>query len=51
MIYGYGEQFEVRMLIKGPNGNKQPVITGWIIEAGEKEPRMVTAYVDDNKRA
>ncbi|WP_050697717.1 phage minor capsid protein [Anaeromassilibacillus senegalensis] len=48
---GYGEQFEVRMLIRGPNGNKQPVITGWIFDTGKDTPRMVTAYVDDNKRA
>lgn len=47
----YGTKYTVKMLIKGANGNKQPVITAWQIDKGKSNPRMVTVYVDtDNKR-
>lgn len=48
---GHGERFEVQMLLDGSNGNRQPVITGWIYDVGRDTPRMVTCYVNDNKRA
>lgn len=47
----YGTKFTVKMLIKGADGNMQPVITAWQIDKEKSNPRMVTAYVDtDNKR-
>lgn len=45
----YGNLYNVKMLITGPNGNIKPVKTGWIIRDGETAPRMVTAYVDNYK--
>lgn len=45
---GHGPKFDVVMLVKGQNGKKQPVLTSWIIE--NDIPRMVTAYVEKNRR-
>lgn len=42
---GHGEKFDVTMLVKGANGNTQPIQTSWIFDIGKAEPRMVTAYV------
>jgi len=48
---GYGTKFEVHMLITGPNGNTQPLLTGWLYDESPTIPRMVTAYVNGkNKR-
>lgn len=41
----YGQPFEVRMLITGPNGNRATVKTGWQIDKGEDAPRLVSAYI------
>lgn len=41
----YGQRFEVRMMIKGPTGRYAKVKTGWIVDAGEKYPRIVSAYI------
>ncbi|HWQ98917.1 MAG TPA: minor capsid protein [Clostridia bacterium] len=46
---GFGNTFDVTMLITGPKG-KQPINTGWIFRDGEVFPRMVTAYVDKPQR-
>lgn len=45
---GYGNKFNVVMLVKGANGRVQPVETGWIMD--QDRPRMVTAYVSKNQR-
>lgn len=45
---GHGPKFDVVMLVKGKNGKTQPVLTSWIIE--NDIPRMVTAYVEKNRR-
>lgn len=42
----YGQPFEVRMLLTGPNGKTAYVKTGWIINKGDKNPRLTSAYVD-----
>lgn len=42
----YGQPFEVVMQLTGPNGKTARVKTGWIIDKGNKYPRLVTAYVD-----
>jgi len=41
----YGQKFEVRMIIKGPTGRCAKVKTGWIIDEGEVNPRIVSAYI------
>ena len=47
---GYGEKFDVKLLLNGVNGNRQPVTTGWQYDTDTKEPRLLTIYVDENKR-
>ena len=42
----YGQPFEVRMLLTGPNGKTAYVKTGWIINKGDKNPRLTSVYVD-----
>jgi hypothetical protein len=41
----YGTRYNVNMLITGPNGRTVDVVTAWIIEAGNYNPRFVTARV------
>lgn len=43
----YGQPFEVSMLLKGPNGKRAKVKTGWIIDGGTDVPRLTTMYVDE----
>lgn len=46
---GYGEQYEVRMTMTGPNGKTAGVITAWIDDKDTKEMRLVSAYVDKKR--
>ena len=46
---GHGEKYNVVMLIHGPKWI-QPVRTAWIFAPESDEPRMVTAYVDKDRR-
>lgn len=43
----YGQPYEVAMLIKGANGKYAEVKTGWIIDKGSSNPRLVTIYIDE----
>lgn len=43
---GFGERYEVKMQIKGPNGKTAKVLTAWIDDKDTGEMRMVSAYVD-----
>ena len=40
----FGETYVVKGVLKGPNGRSAPVVTVWIILAGQSIPRFVTAY-------
>ena len=40
----FGEKFEVRGTLLGPAGVRAPIVTVWIILAGEHAPRFVTAF-------
>lgn len=42
----HGERFEVRFLLTGPNGNTAEVISGWIVDAGETFPRLISCYLE-----
>ena len=42
----YGQPFEVSMKLTGPNGKTAKVKTGWMVDKGKAEPRLVTAFVD-----
>lgn len=41
----YGRPFEVRMEIVGANGKRANIKTGWIIDNGEENPRLTSAYI------
>ena len=43
----YGIPFEVRMMIKGTNGNYAKIKTGWIIDQGSDIPRLTSVYIYD----
>lgn len=40
----YGQKYEVRGTITGPNGRSAEVVTVWIVLTGEDVPRFITAY-------
>ncbi len=40
----YGQKYEVRGTLSGPNGRTAEVVTAWIILRGESSPRFVTAF-------
>jgi len=40
----YGQKYEVRGSLTGPNGRSAAVVTVWIILHGESSPRFVTAF-------
>jgi len=42
----FGTKFEVRATIRGPTGREAVVRTIWIVNAGDDQPRFVTAYPD-----
>ena len=43
----YGTPFEVKMMIKGANGNDAKIKTGWIIDHGGDIPRLTSVYIYD----
>lgn len=45
----YGRRFEVKMLLRGPNGKQAAVKTAWQIDCGTEIPRLVSAYVYKDK--
>lgn len=40
----YGRKYTVRGILQGADGRSAPVVSIWIILAGEHVPRLVTAY-------
>ncbi len=40
----YGQKYEIRGRLVGPNGTAVELVSAWIIRAGEEAPRFVTAY-------
>lgn len=43
---GFGQRYEVRMRLKGPNGKTANVLTAWIKDKKNGELRLITVYVD-----
>lgn len=39
----FGQKYQVRGIIRGPNGRVAGILTIWIIREGEHRPRLVTA--------
>jgi len=44
---GYGTLYEVIMELKGENGKKAKVLTGWMDDEKKGEMRLVTVHIDD----
>ena len=40
----HGQKYAVRGILRGPAGREAPVVSVWIVLAGEGAPRLVTAY-------
>ena len=40
----YGQKYEIRSMIMGPNGRSAEVVSVWIVLADEDFPRLITAY-------
>jgi hypothetical protein len=43
----FGQKYEVRAVITGPQNRSVELITVWIVLPGEKVPRFITAYPGD----
>lgn len=43
----YGQKYEVRGTMTGPNGRAVDMVTAWIVRDGEDFPRFLTAYPED----
>lgn len=43
----FGQKYEVRGILQGPNGRRAGVVTVWIAASGETRPRLVTAFPGD----
>ncbi len=41
----YGKRYEIRFVLRGPNGNTAEVTSAWIVDAGENFPRLTSAYI------
>ena len=42
----FGTKYEIRATITGPAGRDAVIRTVWIVNAGETNPRFITAYPD-----
>jgi hypothetical protein len=40
----YGQKYEIRAMLKGPNGQMALVVSVWLLPARRDIPRFVTAY-------
>ena len=45
----YGQAYQIRGILTGPNGKSAVVISAWFVRAGESSPRFVTAYPGESK--
>ena len=43
----YGQKYEVRGILHGVAGQSLPLVSIWIVPAGESIPRFVTAYPEE----
>ena len=47
----HGQPFGVNMRLRGANGQYAEVKTGWQIDKGKENPRLVTAYISEKGKA
>ena len=45
----HGRKYEIRAILKGPTRQSAVVLSVWIIRAGERAPRFITAYPGDER--
>ncbi|MDZ7753983.1 MAG: adhesin [Gammaproteobacteria bacterium] len=45
----YGQKYEIRGRLTGPNGKSVYLVTAWIVLRGEDFPRFITAYPGERK--
>src|SRR5882672_8210649 len=45
----HGRKFEIRAILKGPNGQSAVVLSAWMIRTGDSVPRFVTAYPGEER--
>lgn len=43
----FGDKFEIRGRLAGPEGRAARVVTVWMVETGERHARFVTAYPEN----
>ena len=43
----FGQKYEVRGVITGPQNRSVELVTVWIVLSGEEVPRFITAYPGD----
>ncbi len=46
---GYGQRYEVNIMVTGDNGQKHNVTTAWIVSSEDGKTRFVSPYVKDKK--
>lgn len=42
----FGAKYEIRAIITGPTGRRATIKSVWIVDAGDDQPRFVTAFPD-----
>jgi len=45
----YGQKYEIRGRLRGPNGQSAEFVSAWILLKGENVPRFITAYPGDSE--
>ena len=43
---GYGQRYQVTVVLTGENGKQAKVLTAWIIDKNAKQTRLISVYID-----
>lgn len=47
---GYGDRYEIEMMLVGANGRVARLMTGWIIDKEKSETRLTSVYINKRKK-
>lgn len=47
---GYGDRYEIEMMLVGANGRVARLMTGWIIDKEKRETRLTSVYINKRKK-
>lgn len=47
---GYGDRYEIEMMLVGANGRVARLMTGWIVDKEKDETRLTSAYINKRKK-